>query len=103
MNPFCERILKAFMDIAILVKMMKEGPLSGFDVISYFHSRFGLQVSPGTVYSSLYKMERDGLIESERVPKKRVYTVTEKGKERVNEALNATNEINSLLKMLLSG
>jgi len=103
LNPFCERILKAFMDIAILAKMIKDSPLSGYDAILYFHSRFGFHVSPGSVYSSVYQMEREGLIESQRSSRKRVYTVTEKGREIVNEALNAMNEINSFFKMLLSG
>ncbi len=102
LSPFCKRILKAFMDVAILMKMMKEAPLSGYDVISYFHSRFGFYVSPGSVYSSIYQMEREGLIESQRSSRKRVYTITEKGREMVNEARNAMNETNSFFKMLLS-
>lgn len=57
-----ERIIKNFMDIIILAEL-KNGPLSGYDVISFIHNKFHLLVSSGTVYSLLYSLERNGLIE----------------------------------------
>ena len=48
-----ERIIKNFMDIIIMAEL-RNGALSGYDVISYIHNKFNLLVSSGTVYSLLY-------------------------------------------------
>lgn len=57
-----ERIIKNFMDIIILAEL-RNGAISGYDVISFIHNKFHLLVSSGTVYSLLYSLERNGLIE----------------------------------------
>jgi len=56
------RIIKNFRGIMILAEL-KTGPLSGYDVISLVQNRFHLLVSSGIVYSLLYSLERNGLIE----------------------------------------
>ena len=48
-----ERVIKNFMD-TIIMSELQNGPISGYDVISYIHTRFGFLVSSGTVYSLLY-------------------------------------------------
>jgi len=35
---------------------LRNGSLSGYDVISYIHNKFNLLVSSGTVYSLLYSL-----------------------------------------------
>ena len=57
-----ERIIKNFMDIIVLTEL-RRGSMSGYDVISFIHNKFHLLVSSGTVYSLLYSLERNGLIE----------------------------------------
>jgi len=75
-----ERIIKNFMDIIIMTEL-RNGSLSGYDVISYIHNKFNLLVSSGTVYSLLYSLERNGLVEGTWDERKRVYKLTEKGKK----------------------
>ena len=57
-----ERVIKSFMDTIIMTEL-QNGPISGYDVISYIHNKFGFLASSGTVYSLLYSLERNGLIE----------------------------------------
>jgi hypothetical protein len=45
-----ERIIKNFIGIIIMAEL-RDGPLSGYDVISYIYNKFNLLVSSGTVYS----------------------------------------------------
>ena len=52
-----ERIIKNFLDI-IIMSELRNGPLSGYDIISYIHNKFQLLVSSGTIYSLLYSLER---------------------------------------------
>jgi DNA-binding PadR family transcriptional regulator len=96
------RIVKSFMDVIVLAEL-KDGPMSGYDVIGYIHDRFGILVSSGTVYSLLYSMERDELIEGKWAKRKRVYALTEKGDKKIETILNANDKIKSLLTSLLKG
>ena len=95
-----ERIIKNFMDIVILAEL-KNGPLSGYDVISLIHTRFHLLVSSGTVYSLLYSLERNDLIEGTWNERKRVYKLTEKGVKTIETIIGANDKLRNLLSNLL--
>jgi DNA-binding PadR family transcriptional regulator len=87
-----ERILRDFLDIIILSKLRKE-PKSGYDVLTFVHQRFNILPSSGTVYSTLYLLERNGLIKAALVQGKRVYTLTDKGRKTINAVLASSKEI----------
>src|SRR3989304_9817894 len=95
-----ERIIKNFMDIIIMTEL-RNGPLSGYDVISYIHSKFNLLISSGTIYSLLYSLERNGLVEGVWDERKRIYKLTEKGKKTIETILNANDKIKGLLTNIL--
>ena len=94
------RVIKNFMDILILSELKKE-PMSGYDIISLIHRRFGVLVSSGTVYSLLYSMERNGLIKGIWNQRKRVYILAEKGEENIKVLARANEEIQSFLRNML--
>jgi DNA-binding PadR family transcriptional regulator len=95
-----ERIIKNFMDI-IIMSELRSGPLSGYDVISYVHTKFGLLVSSGTVYSLLYSLERNGLVEGLWDERKRTYKLTDKGDKTIETILNSHEKIKILMTSLL--
>jgi DNA-binding PadR family transcriptional regulator len=95
-----ERIIKNFMDIIILAEL-RNGPMSGYDVISFIHNKFHLLVSSGTVYSLLYSLERNGLIEGTWNERKRVYRLTEKGAKTIETILSANDKIRNFITSLL--
>ena len=95
-----ERIIKNFMDVVILAEL-KTRSLSGYDVISFIHNKFHLLVSSGTVYSLLYSLERNGLIEGTWNERKRVYKLTEKGERTIETILGANDKIKNLIASLL--
>lgn len=95
-----ERIIKNFMDIIILAEL-RNGPLSGYDVISFIHNRFHLLVSSGTVYSLLYSLERNALIEGTWNERKRVYKLTDKGTKTIDTILCANDKIKNFITGLL--
>ena len=64
------RLIKSFLDVLILSEM-RNGPTSGYDIITFIHNKFDLLVSSGTVYSFLYSLERNGLIEGKWNSRKR--------------------------------
>ncbi|MDW8023152.1 MAG: PadR family transcriptional regulator [Nitrososphaerota archaeon] len=95
-----ERIIKSFMDIIILAEL-RNGPISGYDVISLIHNKFNLLVSSGTVYSLLYSLERNGLIQGTWDERKRVYKLTDKGAKTIETILNANDKIKNFVTSLL--
>jgi len=95
-----ERIIKNFMDIIILAEL-RIGPMSGYDVISFIHNKFHLLVSSGTVYSLLYSLERNALIEGTWNERKRVYKLTDKGRKTIETVLNANDKIKNFITNLL--
>jgi DNA-binding PadR family transcriptional regulator len=95
-----ERIIKNFMDIIILAEL-RDGPLSGYDVISFIHNKFHLLVSSGTVYSLLYSLERNSLIEGTWNERKRVYKLTEKGVKTIETIMCANDKIKNFITGLL--
>jgi DNA-binding PadR family transcriptional regulator len=99
-NAIYERFLKEFMDLLIMVKM-REGEASGYDILTYFHQKFDLLVSPGTVYSVLYSMERNGLIKARGVDRKRIYALTPKGETTIKAISESSELLQNFLKRLL--
>jgi len=95
-----ERIIKNFMDIIIMTEL-RNAPLSGYDVISYIHSKFNLLISSGTIYSLLYSLERNGLVEGVWDERKRIYKLTEKGQKTIETILNAGDKIKGFMANLL--
>ena len=95
-----ERIIKNFMDIIIMTEL-RNSALSGYDVISYILNKFNLLVSSGTVYSLLYSLERNGLIEGVWEERKRVYKLTQKGEKTINTLLGASDKIKGFMPNIL--
>ena len=96
------RTIKTFMDVLILAEL-QDKPLSGYDIIGLVHKRFNVLVSSGTVYSLLYSLERKGLVAADLDSRKRVYTLTDKGKQTLETVGRANSEINGLVQNLISG
>jgi|GEM_PF-3026710 DNA-binding PadR family transcriptional regulator len=52
------KLLKACSDMVILTEISKRRRLSALDIIALFKEKYGTQISPGTVYPILCRMER---------------------------------------------
>ena len=94
------RLIKNFSDIFILAEL-RNGPLSGYDVIEYIHNKFRILVSSGTVYAILYSLERDGLITGNWNQRRRMYNLTPKGEETLKAILSTNDKIECILSSLL--
>jgi DNA-binding PadR family transcriptional regulator len=88
------------LDVLILAEL-RNGSMSGYDVIAYIHNKYRLLVSSGTVYSLLYALERDGLITGSWNQRKRVYKLTDKGDETIKAIMSANDKIQLLMSSLL--
>ncbi|HUK84243.1 MAG TPA: PadR family transcriptional regulator [Candidatus Acidoferrum sp.] len=95
-----ERVVKTFMD-TIIMSELQNGPISGYDAISYIHNKFGFLASSGTIYSLLYSLERNGLVEGAWIERKRVYKLTAKGDQTIQTILNSQDKIKGFMSTVL--
>ena len=72
-----------------LLKLLDESPRHGYEVIRLLQDRFmGVYApSPGTIYPRLARLEEDGLVTHEEVDGKKVYSITDKGREEIRSRL----------------
>jgi DNA-binding PadR family transcriptional regulator len=94
--------------------LLASGPAHGYELKQRLEERFGAALPPlnvGQVYTTLARLERDGLVEGEDVPgdsrQKRVYTLTEAGRAALDEWASAPTQATRLrdeffLKLVLA-
>jgi DNA-binding PadR family transcriptional regulator len=72
-----------------LLKLLDEAPRHGYEVIRLLQDRFmGIYApSPGTIYPRLARLEEDGLVTHEEVDGKKIYSITDKGREEIRSRL----------------
>jgi DNA-binding PadR family transcriptional regulator len=68
-----------------ILTILYEGEQHGYSIISKFRKRIGKEVSPSLVYPFLSQLQKKGLVNHKLKPigekKKKVFKLTEKGKE----------------------
>ena len=90
------------MDIIILKYLKNNHPISGYDVIKHLHQKFHMLLSPGTVYSVLYSLERKNLIQGKMNNGKRVYKLTKQGEKHLTNIRTAETSIQSFFSYIFS-
>ncbi|MGQ9787722.1 MAG: PadR family transcriptional regulator [Candidatus Hadarchaeaceae archaeon] len=65
-------LVKCELECVILALLLCK-PMSGTDIIKTVHEKFGLLLSPGTVYPLLHNLERKGLVQCKRRGKVKAY------------------------------
>jgi DNA-binding PadR family transcriptional regulator len=78
-----------------LLKLLDEAPRHGYEVIRLLQDRFmGVySPSPGTIYPRLARLEDDGLVTHDEVDGRKVYRITEKGREEIRGRLDDLVEL----------
>lgn len=69
-----------------LLKLLDESPRHGYEIISLLRDRFlGVySPSPGTIYPRLARLEEEGLVTHEEVNGRKVYRLTDAGREELH-------------------
>jgi len=71
----------------ILLELLAEEPRHGYELIKELEARYGgfWKPSPGSVYPTLQLLEEGGYLTSEQIEGRKVYTITETGRELLSE------------------
>lgn len=72
------RMVRNFLPMLVL-NLLKEKAISGYEVMSEVYREFGTLLSPGTVYPVLAYMESKGWVKGSMEEKKKVYRLTPEG------------------------
>ncbi|MEV0621208.1 PadR family transcriptional regulator [Nonomuraea sp. NPDC050404] len=78
-----------------LLKLLEESPRHGYEVIRLLQDRFlGVySPSPGTIYPRLARLEEEGLVTHEVIDGKKVFSITDKGREELNDRLDELDDL----------
>jgi DNA-binding PadR family transcriptional regulator len=78
-----------------LLKLLEESPRHGYEVIRLLQDRFlGVySPSPGTIYPRLARLEAEGLVSHEVVDGKKIYTLTDKGRQELERRMDELAEL----------
>ena len=82
MSEIYNYVVKSFAYLSIVVELSNGKEMTGYDILVHVR-KFGLEVSPGTVYHQLEMLEDAGIVKAKPVRRKRSYktafVMTEKG------------------------
>jgi len=101
---------KHAMDVkTVCLGMLTDGEASGYDMKKCFESSFGhfFPAGYGSIYPALATLARDGLVEFEQVPQdgrpdRKVYHLTDKGREALMDGLAKPNPSHKLRSEFLA-
>ena len=96
------KLLKACSDIAILTEMAKRSAVSARDITVLFRDNCGIQVSPGSVYNVLYRLERRGYSRLLPNRRKQLYVLTDSGKKALENLQQRLGDIQSFIVCLIN-
>ena len=66
--------------------LLSKKPLNGQEISEELRRRRGVKPSAGTIYPALKELRKKGLVEPEKKGRKTTYTLSERGKEGLEEA-----------------
>jgi DNA-binding PadR family transcriptional regulator len=78
-----------------ILSLLGESPKHGYEIIKEFEARSGglYRASPGVVYPTLQMLEDEGLVAAEQQDGRRVYRLTDAGREEVARESDAIGDI----------
>jgi len=97
------RFTREFLDLIILTRLNSVPYITGYALVEYVHQECNILLSSGTVYSTLYSMERNGLVRGEWKGRIRAYYITPQGEEviqTVNQKIDVIKSIFFHFKIL---
>ncbi|MCS7111113.1 MAG: helix-turn-helix transcriptional regulator [Sulfolobales archaeon] len=82
-----------------IAKALKNSePLKAYEIRKRLRELYGLRVSAVTVYSVVYRMHREGLLEKTSVGGETLYRLSERGLEELEKALELIESVTSMLR-----
>lgn len=91
-------MFKAFIKLRVL-KLLSRESLSGYDLMKQF-GRFGEKASPGYIYPLLNDLKKKGFISLKEDKRRKVYSITNKGRKLFTDLQENREEMINKMKEL---
>jgi DNA-binding PadR family transcriptional regulator len=85
-NEFVQASAKDELDFIVLALALKK-PMCGTEIMKAVLGKFGLLLSPGTIYPLLHSLEKRGLLEHEHSGKAKTYKPARGKEEKIRRML----------------
>ena len=102
-NEFIAHIVKSGKELLVL-SMILEHPMSGYDLIRKIFSKTSVLLSQGTVYPILYLFEEEGLLQASYGKgdmRTKIYDITPMGREIAQDKIDHFVQASNYFAMLL--
>jgi len=96
------RLINELLDIIILNTVEYNPYITGYAIIEYLFRRFNILVSSGSVYSTLYALEREGLIKGVWKGRRRIYKITPEGEKMIKILREKSDIISCLFREIIT-
>jgi DNA-binding PadR family transcriptional regulator len=79
----------------VILKLLKDRPMHGYEIMKELEGRMRgcYAPSPGTVYPTLQYLEDEGLVKGREVEGKKIYEITDQGREFLTKHRDTVDEI----------
>ncbi|MCP8322324.1 MAG: PadR family transcriptional regulator [archaeon] len=91
-RKFRPRGVKSLLDLLCL-SALSEREMTVYEVMALIYKKFGVLLSPGTIYPRIAYLEKSGLILTVGLGRKKTYTLTDKGKDALQSWLKELDEM----------
>lgn len=81
-----------------ILSLLRKAPIYGWEIPKLIEKKFKFRPGKITPYRVLYRLERAGFVKSQLKDRRRIYQITEKGKEELNLAKNFYKKLLNELK-----
>lgn len=81
-----------------ILSLLKNREVYGWEIPSLIEKNFGFKPGRITPYRVLYRLEKNDFVKSELKERRRVYQITEKGREGLDNAKNFYKKLLNKLK-----
>ena len=81
-----------------ILSLLKKGEIYAWEIPKLIEKEFGFKPGKITPYRVLYRLEMDDFVKSKMKERRRVYQITEKGKEELKRAKNFYKKLLDELK-----
>jgi len=96
------RLINELLDIIILNTVEYNPYITGYAIIESLFRRFNILVSSGSVYSTLYALEREGLIKGVWKGRRRIYKITPEGEKMIRILREKSDIISCLFREIIT-
>lgn len=90
LNSNIEDIVKSHLEIIVL-SLLCERSMCGYDLIKEIFAKYGVLLSQGTVYSCLYSLKEEGIVQAEFMKgnmRTKMYFVTPQGRQIIEKKID---------------